>query len=32
VDEAGDVLLRFAPAADPTATVDRDRLALARLA
>jgi serine/threonine-protein kinase len=32
IDGAGTLTLRFAPEADPTATVDRDRLALARLA
>jgi len=31
VDDAGTPLLRFTPSSDPTATVDRDRLALARL-
>ncbi len=32
IDDAGAATLRFAAAADPTATVDRDRLALGRLA
>ena len=32
VDEAGGATLRFAADVDPTATVDRDRIALARLA
>jgi serine/threonine-protein kinase len=32
VDDEGSVLLRFVAAPDPTATIDRDRLALARLA
>jgi hypothetical protein len=32
IDEDGAALLRFAPYCDATATVDRDRLALVRLA
>jgi serine/threonine protein kinase len=32
IDDSGAPLLRFTPSCDPTSTIDRDRLALARLA